>query len=103
MAVGIQRWERRGDADRNDFALAALAYCKAVRSQDGVDDARFYWTGVDSLAVLSHLSEPEAWSRPLTGGAAKATFALADLGRQTGTELWLDAADGQAAWESAQS
>lgn len=103
MAIGIQRWERRDNADRNEFALAALAYCKAIRAQSGVQDARFYWTGIDSLAVLSNLSEAEAWSRPLTGGAAKATFALADLGHQTGTELWLDAAAGQAAWQSAQS
>ncbi|HSR48393.1 MAG TPA: hypothetical protein VLL77_10475 [Anaerolineales bacterium] len=103
MAIGIQRWERRDDADRNQFALAALAYCKAVQSQGGVERARFYWTGIDSLAVLTELSQPEAWSRPLTGGAAKATFALADLGHQTGTELWLDARDGQAAWEAAQT
>lgn len=103
MAIGIQRWERRDSADRNEFAMAALNYCKAVRSRDGVEDARFYWTGVDTLAVMSTLSEPEAWSRPLTGGGAKATFGLADLGRQTGTELWLDASAGQAAWESAQS
>ncbi|HSF87325.1 MAG TPA: hypothetical protein VLG28_16930 [Acidimicrobiia bacterium] len=103
MAVGIQRWERRDGADRNEFALAALAYCKAVRTQRGVEDARFYWTGIDALAVLSTLSEPEAWSRPLTEGAAKATFALADLGHQTGSELWLDARDGQAAWEAAQA
>ena len=102
MAIGIQRWERRDAADRNDFAMAALGYCKAVRSQSGVADARFYWTGIDSLAILSTLTEPEAWSRPLTGGAAKATFALADLGHQTGTELWLDAGAGQAAWEAAQ-
>jgi hypothetical protein len=103
MAIGIQRWERRDSADRNDFALAALAYCKAVRSQDGVDDAKFYWTGIDSLAVISSLSEPEAWSRPLTAGAAKATFTLADLGHQTGTELWIDAREGQSAWETAQA
>ncbi len=103
MAVGIQRWERRDGADRNEFALAALAYCKAVRTQRGVEDARFYWTGIDALAVLSTLSEPEAWSRPLAEGAAKATFALADLGHQTGSELWLDAQDGQAAWEAAQA
>ena len=82
--------------------MAALGYCKAVRSQSGVEDARFYWTGIDSLAILATLTEPEAWSRPLTGGAAKATFALADLGHQTGTELWLDASAGQAAWEAAQ-
>lgn len=103
MAVGIQRWERRDSADRNEFGLAALAYCKAVRSQDGVEDAKYYWTGIDSLAVLATLAKPEAWSRPLTGGAAKATFNLADLGHQTGTELWLDARDGQAAWEAAQA
>ena len=103
MAIGIQRWERRDSTDRNEFAMAALAYCEAVRAQTGVEDARFYWTGVDTLAVMSTLSEPDAWSRPLTGGGAKATFGLADLGRQTGTELWLDAFAGQAAWESAQS
>jgi len=102
MAIGIQRWERRDGADRQEFALAALSYCRAMRDQDGVTDAKFYWTGVDQLAVLANLQEPAAWTKPLTGGAAGSTFVLADLARQVGTELWMDARAAQTAWESAQ-
>ena len=45
----ITKNEMRSDADRNSFGLAALAVCKAAKSAEGVNDAKFFWINPNLL------------------------------------------------------
>ncbi len=101
MALGITRWERRDAAGREEVGNAALELCRALRHEEGIEDARFYWTGVDSLAVVATATSAEAITRVPSPAAARANFALANYARQTGAETWMDPRDGQMMWESA--
>ena len=38
----IGKYEMRSDADRDAFGHAALAVCKAAKSVEGVNDAKFF-------------------------------------------------------------
>jgi hypothetical protein len=101
MDIGYSRWERRDGADRDAFGLAALEYCRAMREENGVSDARFYWSGVDTVSLLAYVESADVLNR-LTGTRfAAATFALADLGRQRAAEMWLDAHVGAAIYAAA--
>lgn len=102
MDVGFSRWERRDEADRNELGKAALEYCRALRSEDGVNDARFYWSGIDTLSILTYVQSTDALNRVHTARAARATFALSDLARQTRAETWIDAHVGEAMYNTAQ-
>lgn len=101
MDIGYSRWERRDGADRNEFGLAALEYCRAMREENGVSDARFYWSGVDTLSLLAYVESADVLNRLTTPRLATATFALADLGKQTASETWFDAHVGAAMYAAA--
>ena len=88
MAILIDRWERRDNADRNALGTAALDLCRAVRAAEGTRSARFYWNGPDAIALLWDAESAEVFDRPPTQPAARAVFALADLARNTGSERW---------------
>jgi hypothetical protein len=70
-----------------------------------VNDSRFYWIDPNEIAVVTD-AEPGAWGNgsgaELSGRAAKAIFALADLARSTSTEAWADARSGTNMFNSAQ-
>ncbi len=93
MPVSYSRWDRRDAADRNAMGAAALDLCRAMRAMDGVADSRFYWTGTDSLVLLTHANGGTLASPP-SAQAAAANFALGDLARQTSAETWLDPSQG---------
>jgi hypothetical protein len=93
MPVSYSRWDRRDAADRNAMGAAALDLCRAMRAMDGVDDARFYWSGTDSLVLLTH-GGAGTLSGPPSPQAAAANFALADLAHQTAAETWFDPSQG---------
>ena len=79
MVIGYGRWDRRDGADRDRLGQAALAFCRALRSETGVQDARFYWSGVDSLVVLTDaVSAPGRFWAERSG--ADAIVAKEDLG-----------------------
>lgn len=102
MDIGYSSWERRDSADRNELGLAALAYCRAMKGVDGVGDARFYWPGIDTLAILVHVESSGVLYRQPSPALAKATFALADLALQTTNQVWLDAPAGAMLYEASQ-
>jgi sarcosine oxidase gamma subunit len=101
MAITVGRWERRGDADLEALANAALAYCRAIKKQDGVRSSRFFWLGPDRIVIQSEADSQEAFDRPPTADAAKAVFALSDVARGYETERWMDPRDAQAVYRSA--
>jgi len=102
MDVGYSSWERRDSANRNEMGMAALAYCRAVKELDGVGDARFYWPGIDTLAILVHVESSDVLYRTPTPSLARATFGLADLALQTTNQVWLDAPTGAKLYEASQ-
>lgn len=97
MPLHVGKFERYPSTDRNALALAALEWCRAARSTDGVNDSRFYWIDPNEIVVVTD-AEPGAWGpgsgREMSPAAAKAVFALADLARNTSTETWADARAG---------
>ncbi len=101
MDAGVTHWERRDGADRNAFGMAALGLCRALKATDGVQDARFYWSGTDNLVVLTHVDSAEVLNRAPSAALAAANFGLADLARETGSETWFDAATGKAMYDAA--
>jgi len=101
MDIGILRWDRRDGADRDQLGKAALAFCRAMRSSDGVHSARFYWANPDTVVVLTEADSSEVLYRQASPDLARATFALADLARQTGTESLFDARVAEATFRAA--
>ncbi len=101
MDVGISRWERRDGTDRDQLGQAALAYCRAMRSFEGVHGARFYWANPDTVVVLTEVDSSEVLYRQASPDLARATFALADLARQTGAESLFDARTGEETFRAA--
>ena len=99
MTIAVQKWTRRSDADREEFAMAALEYCKALKKEPGVQDARFYCPLMDTAAVLAYLDSPDMWNRMLGPHAAEAAFRMSDLGRETSNEVWFEARAAQDMWE----
>lgn len=100
MEYGVWRVERRDSADRDEFARSALAYCRAVRHMEGVDDCRFYWKPVDQVVIIAQGASADAWNTSSPELAA-ATFDLYDHGRAVGYEQWLDAKTGEEIYRSA--
>ena len=100
MQYGVWHIERRDSATRDDFANAALAYCRAMRGLDGVDDCRFYWKPVDEVVIVAEGPSADAWNAN-SPEVAKATFDLFDHGRSVGYEQWLDARTGEEVYRSA--
>jgi len=84
------------------MAMAALEYCRAMRAEEGVSDARFYWSGVDELVILGYVDTADVLNRLASSRFARANFGLADLSRQTDAATWFDAAAGQALYDAAQ-
>lgn len=103
MDIGMSRWERREGADRDQLGRAALAYCRALRGSDGVHGARFYWANPDALVVLTEAESAAVLYRQASPEVARATFALADLARQTGAETLFDAKAAEAMYRAAQT
>ena len=106
MPLHVAKYERRDSADRNDLALAALEACRAARETPGVLSSRFYWVNTDEIAIITD-AEAGAWG-PGSGvviqpRAARATFALTDLAKNTSLEVWADARSGEETYKIAQS
>lgn len=83
MPYRLYMWERRDNANRNDFALAALASCKVYRKTDGISSARYYWSGTERIGILLE-GTPAALNTPTAGSDpsdAKLYFDLADLAK----------------------
>ena len=96
MAMQVSWWERRDHADRDAFGQAALAHCRALRGQEGMRSARFYWLGPDTMVLVEDVESLDIPSAGLTPDQARTLFALADLARQTRRERWQDAGRGEA-------
>jgi hypothetical protein len=78
-------YERRDNGDRNDMAMAALGFCRALRKTDGINSAKYYWSGTDSIGILLE-GEGPALSSPGAGidpADVKFAFDLGDAARQT--------------------
>jgi len=101
MAIIVGHWERRDSADLDAFGSAALGYCRAMKSQDGVRASRFFWTSPDAIVVQTEADSPQAFDQRPDAETLKALFALSDLARSSETERWMDPRDGQAAYQSA--
>lgn len=103
MPIRFGKVERHPGSDRNQFAVAALAYCRLLRNQPKVQSARFYWAdGGNTIGIVvegapgcfDHNPDPNP-------ELLKAGFALADLGSFKDSETWADAGAGERNWEMA--
>jgi len=99
MAVAFSRWERRDTADREEFGMAALAYCRAAKAAGTT--ARFYWTGADSIAILAESDAAGVFDQVPSPDMAKALFTLGDLARCPAQERWIDPKTGMASYQAA--
>lgn len=106
MPLHVAKFERMGNADRNDLALAALEVCRAAKEVAGVNDCRFFWVDPNEIAILTD-AEPGAWgpgsNAELSPRNYKAMFTLADLARNTLSETWVDARAGEDNYKLSQS
>ena len=106
MPLHITKHERFSHADRNDLALVALEYCRAIGERSGVDRCRFYWIDPNEIAITVD-AELGAWGASAEHGPtareAQAVCALADLARRTVSETRGDALAGQETFDLAQS
>lgn len=93
MPMYFSRYERRDGSDRDAMAKAALQLCRAVRSEEGVRDARFFWANWDTIVTLFNAEMgvlgPDA--RVSSAARARASRELTDLARLTAHEVWGEA------------
>ena len=92
----IGKYEKRSDADRNPFGLAALAVCKAAKNVEGVNDAKFFWVNPNLIGLIVD-AEKGVWGSDAdpTPETMKAFFDLADLSNQVSAEIWMSAGIGE--------
>jgi hypothetical protein len=96
MAMQVSWWERRDAADRDALGRAALAHCRALRTREGMQGARFYWLGPDAVVLVEEVESLDIPSEGMAPDQAQTFFALADLARQTRDERWQDPGSGEA-------
>jgi hypothetical protein len=96
MAMQVRWWERRDAADRDALGRAAFAHCRALRSSEGMQSARFYWLGPDTLVLEEEVESLDIPGEGMAPDQAQTSFALADLARQTRHERWQDPGRGEA-------
>ena len=53
MPIGIQVWQRKDGADRNELALAALQVCRVMRGYDDVSSSKLFWGGWNTIALIA--------------------------------------------------
>ena len=99
MQYGVWHVERRDAVGRDEFAMAALEFCRALRHLDGVDSCRFYWKPVDTIVIVAEGESAASWN-VMSTDVTSAQFDLADLGRTVDYEMWLDARSGQEAYDA---
>ena len=92
----IGKYEMRSDADRNAFGLAALAVCKAAKSVDGVNDAKFFWINPNLIGIIVD-ADKGVWGSDADPSpeTMKAFFDLADLSNPVSNEIWMSAGVGE--------
>jgi hypothetical protein len=100
MTINVSHWERRDAADREAMAKNALALTQALRAADGVRSSRFYWANADTIVIMTD-ADAALSSTPPSADAARALFTLADMGRLTRDESWLDPSTGEQAYRAA--
>ncbi|MFC1886776.1 hypothetical protein ACFLZM_06950 [Thermodesulfobacteriota bacterium] len=81
MPIDFSIWERRDGSDRRALGEAAFAFCRAIRSRDGIISSRFYWYRTDKVVFWTEGDEGAFGAQP-DAEIAKAGFALADLSRE---------------------
>ena len=92
--------ERRDNADRNEFALAALAVCRSTKKQEGISSSRFFWYKADTIVIWTE-GEASAFDYAPNPELGKAMFALADLGKVTQNWRMSDARLGEETYKQA--
>lgn len=100
MAIQYSRWERRDGADRDALGRAALAACRATRTD--TSRSRFYWASADEIVILAEAPETRDFFREPTAEGAAAYFALSDLARRVDYQLWAEAGRGEQTWRLAE-
>lgn len=101
MALQIDYWHRKDNADRNDLAFAALQVCRVWRGRDDVTSSRLFWQGWNDLTIVTE-GEPTFRNFNPQADMAKATIALADLADPTAHHFMAEAKLGHEAFERAQ-
>ena len=97
MPYRLYMYERRDNGDRNEMALAALASCKIYRKTEGINSARFYWSGTERIGILLE-GTPAALNTPAAGAEpsdAKVAFDMADLAKQVDDIMLSEAKAGE--------
>ena len=90
----VSKWELKSGANRDDFGIAALNFCKNAKSNSGVSDAKFYWQNPNVIALI--VEHDGSWGPNVepSGQTMKAFFDLADLSSCTMDEPWIEASLG---------
>ncbi len=99
MTINVTHFERRDAADREELGKTAFALTQALKADDDVASARFYWANADTIVIM--VDGDTVSDTPPSADAAQAMFALCDLARQTRNERWLDPGAGERAYRSA--
>ena len=99
MTISVMHFERRDAADREELGKTAFALTQAMKTDDDVASARFYWVDADTIVIM--VDTATVSDTPPNTDVARAMFALSDLARQTRSERWLDPGAGERTYRSA--
>lgn len=97
----ISKWRVNSGIDRATFGQLALAMCKQAQTEDGVDDARFYWCDANTVGLIISAAVGK-WGpgSKISGATNKTIFALADISHVIMDESWMSARDGESNYQS---
>ncbi len=103
MPIGIQVWQRKDGADRNELALAALQVCRVMRGYDDVSSSKLFWGGWNTIALIAEGDDTmfDFRGNDADMAMAMATAGLADLADMVQGYQLGEAKAGQESYERA--
>lgn len=100
MPTDYVRFERLPSTPRNEFALAALQFCRTRRINPKVTSSRYHWADAGNTLVILTEGDQGAFdfNPSPDSDAVKALYAIHDIARATDHQRWADADNGAQNW-----
>ena len=101
MPLQVMKWRRKESGSLNDLGLAALAFCRAQRARNEVEQAKYYWSNPNEIWIIIEGAEEMVLNKYQTPESLAAMYDLSDLAAQVETTFLADARGGFETYETA--
>ena len=103
MSIEIQIWERRDGGSRETMGNTALEVCRILRKSEGINSARFYWSGTEEIVfwVEGETAALDTPNQKTLADYIRLGFILADNAKQTLSKRLMDPREGLQTYRTA--